>query len=155
MTIRKRTIWKHANPSSRNLSLTSIKWGDVKRPVRKPHSRKIASEKAHVDPWTKNIIKKLEAKKEKKNISSYKSSSQIDLGSAVSAIQTAYLTSCHIVSFKSSRRVSQLVFHPLSYPIPSQNLFYKKKKTKNHKILYLVQSIYLLWHHSGMSWPSN
>lgn len=39
------------NPSIRNLSLTSIRWGEMKSPVRKPHSRKIASQNVHVEPW--------------------------------------------------------------------------------------------------------
>jgi len=38
------------NPSIRNRSRTSIRWGDVKTPVRKPHSLKIASQNMHVEP---------------------------------------------------------------------------------------------------------
>lgn len=37
-------------PFIRNLSLTSIRWGEVKSPVRKPHSRRIASQNVHVEP---------------------------------------------------------------------------------------------------------
>jgi hypothetical protein len=39
------------NPSIRNRSRTSIRWGDVKTPVRIPHSLKIASQNMHVEPW--------------------------------------------------------------------------------------------------------
>lgn len=39
------------NPLMRNRSLTSMRWGEVKSPVRKPHSRKIASQNVHVEPW--------------------------------------------------------------------------------------------------------
>lgn len=42
---------KNTYPSRRYLSLISIKCGEVKSPVLKPHSRKITSENAHVEPW--------------------------------------------------------------------------------------------------------
>lgn len=35
----------------RNLSVMSIKWGDVNNPVCKPHSLKMASENVQVEPW--------------------------------------------------------------------------------------------------------
>lgn len=41
---------KNTYPSRRYLSLISIKCGEVKSPVLKPHSRKITSENAHVEP---------------------------------------------------------------------------------------------------------
>uniref|UniRef100_A0A0A9GF10 Uncharacterized protein n=1 Tax=Arundo donax TaxID=35708 RepID=A0A0A9GF10_ARUDO len=40
-----------STPSSRNLSLTSIKCGDVKSPVWKPHDRRIDSVNVHVEPF--------------------------------------------------------------------------------------------------------
>jgi len=43
-------IWI-THPSKRNLSWISMRWGDVKSPVRKPQLRNIDSVKVHVDPY--------------------------------------------------------------------------------------------------------
>ena len=52
----KRREWMgRTDPSNRNLSRTSMRWGEVNRPVWKPQLRRIDSVKVHVDPYKSGI----------------------------------------------------------------------------------------------------